>query len=844
MIECMRPGSMAPDRLLPAGALIAGVHANGMQLARTHAARIRPPALRAVLRAVLAPLRVVAASLALGATLLGQVGDEHSCRADYRIRARVDVPEHTLSGEETILWKNESRDDVPDLWFHLYWNAFANNRSTHLARSRDGFERAEQNDEWGWQRVTSVQVGGVELLPSLRWRAHDDHNDEDRTVFSVQLRQAVKPGESVPISVRWESRIPRVRRRTGYKGDFLFIAQWFPKLGVYEAGNGWNCHQFHPSTEFFSDYGAYDVTLDLPAEYAGRIGASGVLVEQRVLGERVEARFVAPSTPDQVRADSTGKFPLVHDFTWTADPDYVVHERVFRYDEWAALHPEEPPRVALALGRGLDEVRLRDVDVTVLVHPEHAEQAERHFEATCTALYFYGLWWGEYPYEHVTVVDPAYGGGAAGGMEYPTLFTAGTRKFTRRGMMTPESVTVHECGHQFWYGLVGNNEFEASWLDEGFNTFSQSEALFRHYGLSERTTDFASLPFDGVPLVASPGGSAIADALALKKWQLPLVGAIEPLRESGILDWWKLQPMLSFGRMRDDPRAGDRSGYLSDPGTDPVDTPAWRYADRASYRTNSYRRTATVLRSLAGMVGWEPFLRGMRLYSERWRYAHPYPQDFFDAFEEGAQVDVAWFFDAAFRSTATVDWSVEVSQAKEQKPKGWFEDASGEWKRRSSDAKGDEGQGDDAQAEQRERESTVQASAPAVPSNGGGSSDGAGTARKKDAWRIDVMVRRDGMLLVPLKVELRYADGARETLTWSREEQARSTWWKPLEGRELSAKKLVSAVLDPDRVYYFDKDMSDNQWFEESDEKTPWRWSERAFTQYAHLLHWFGGIGG
>lgn len=761
--------------------------------------RAGPPSL-------LAGLLVALFATTLGPIARGQADEERSCRADYRIRARVDVPGKSLSGEETILWKNESRDDVPDLWFHLYWNGFANDRSTHLREAGGDLGAAEGEDEWGWQRVVGLTVDGKDLLAGLKWRAPEDHNDDDRTVFSVQLERPVRAGESLAIDVRWEARIPRVRRRTGQKGSFLFIAQWFPKLGVYESGNGWNCRQFHANTEFFSDYGAYDVTLDLPEEYEGKIGASGVLAEpERVEGGRVTARFVAPSEEDRRNPDPTGKRPVVHDFTWTADPRYQVLERTFRYDDWAERYSDDVARTALALGRAIDEIRLRDVDVTVLVHPEHAMQGERHFEATCTALFFYGLWFGGYPYQHVTVVDPAYGAGAAGGMEYPTLFTAGSRLFATPRMLVPESVTVHECGHQFWYGLVGNNEFEAGWLDEGFNTFTQSEALFRRYGLSQVTTDFAGIPFDGTAIAAEPAGGTLGESLALRRFELPGGKGLRPIERSGFLEWWKSQPLLTFARERDDPRIADRVGYLQDPETDPVDTPGWRYADRRSYRTNSYRRTATALRSLAGMVGWERFLRGMRLYSERWRYGHPYPQDFFDAFQEGAQADIPWFFEQAFRSTATVDWSVEVSQKRLADPTGWFPDESGAFRKRET------------------------ASA---------------TPEKDRPWRIDLLVRRKGAMLLPVKLALKYEDGTGETLLWSREEQARTTWWKPLEGREPSPKKLVSAVLDPERVYEFDKNQSDNQWYDATDEATLLRWSERVFGQYAHLLHWYGGIGG
>lgn len=770
---------------------------------------------------------VLAAALGQFAPALAQATGEPPCRVDYEIQARLDASTMTLTGTETIHWLNRSRDDVHDLWFHLYWNAFANSRSTLMQETRGGEPRgvAIEGDEWGWQRVLSIEIDGQDVTKSLRYRQPDDDRGEDRTVFSVPLPKLAKTGTVVNARVTWEAKIPRVRRRTGYKGDFLLIAQWFPKLGVYETGNGWNCHQFHASTEFFSDYGTYDVTLDLPAEYEGRIGASGVQAEpSRVADGRVIARFMAPSEKDRERRDRIGKLPLVHDFTWTGDPDYVKYAATFHYDEWAARFPSEVARVAAALDRPSEDLRLRDVDVTVLLQPEHADQGERHFDATCTALFFYGLWFGEYPYEHITVVDPAWGGGAAGGMEYPTLFTAGSRKFTQPSMFSPESVTVHECGHQFWYGLVGNNEFEAAWLDEGFNTYTQNEALIRRYGQRHRTTDFASIPFDGVALAREPGGRAFADALALRRWPLPFDIALEPIKGSGFIDWWRQLPTLSFGRMRDDPRWTERTGYLADPDSDPVNTPGWRYVDRASYRQNSYARPSVALRSLCGLVGFDLFMKGMRHYSETWRYAHPYPRDFYDAFNAGAQIDVGWYFDQAFESTAIVDWQLDVDQKRVNAPAGYVQNEGGvfELLEKARDA-------DDDADKDGER------SAPA---------DSDEPADKKKPWRIDLVVRRKGTLVLPLKLALNYDDGSSETLIWSREDQARSTWWKPLLGRDPSTKKLLSAAVDPDRLYSCDTDMSNNQWHDKVDEVAPLRWAERVFTQYSHLLHWYGGIGG
>lgn len=734
-----------------------------------------------------------------------QRADEAPCRADYQIRVRYEEEGRLVVGRELIRYTNETRDDIPDLQFHLYWNAFANDRSTHLVES-GGVTRggAIKDGEFGWTRITSIVVDGEELVAGLEPHAPDDGNKDDRTVARVRLKKPIKGGTAAVVEVRWEARMPRVRRRTGWKDDFLFVAQWFPKLGVWESGNGWNCHQFHASTEFFSNYGRYDVEIDLPRKYEGKVGASGVQEgPAKVEGDRVTTRFLAPGAADRELRDRTGKLPLVHDFTWTADPDYLVHRGTFHWDEWAARHADEVDRVALALGRAREDMRLRDVDVTVLLQPEHAAQAGRHFDATCTALFFYGLWWGEYPYQHITCVDPAWGGGAAGGMEYPTLFTAGTEQWPRAIQQTPEGVTVHEAGHQFWYGLVGNNEFEAGWLDEGFNTFSQNDAQWLRYGPSARTTAYSGLNHDGVALVRAPGGTQLADALSFARVALPWLGSRDVLPASDLLRWWRDQPLLSFARSRVDQRQAERNGYLADPDTDPVDRHGWLYANSTSYRTNSYRRTANALRSLEGLVGSERFLRGMRRYSEEWRFNHPYPDDFFRVFQQGADVDVAWYFEQVFRSTATVDWQLTVAESQVTPVRGYVQGADGKY-------------------------------APAAKPEEAG----------ERLWRPEILVKRKGELLLPLEIELRWEDGHAVRRAWTREEQAHSTWWKPLKPDEARSSKLASVVLDPDKRWTFDTDLSDNEWHAKRDERAPLRHAERTWSHWMQLLHWIGGVGG
>ena len=156
-----------------------------------------------------------------------------TARVDTRIEASYLEEDRRLDGSVIQVWTNATPDTVADLWFHLYWNAFSNNESTYLTESKGKLRShsvepgTRENSEWGWQRVTSVLVDGEERLATLRYRQPDGGSPEDRSVFSIDLAHPLAPGAAVSVLVRWESKVPRVRRRTGYKDDFLMIAQWF-----------------------------------------------------------------------------------------------------------------------------------------------------------------------------------------------------------------------------------------------------------------------------------------------------------------------------------------------------------------------------------------------------------------------------------------------------------------------------------------------------------------------------------------------------------------------------------------------------------------------------------------
>ena len=517
--------------------------------------------------------------------------------ANYTIEVRLDPETRILTGRQVLEWRNRTQEPASELWFHLYWNAWKNTDSTWLRENRlaPRGPRRVRKDGWAYSRVTAMRVlpqlpfAEEDLAPTMRFVAPDDGNPDDQTVLVAPLTRYVWPGDTVRVEIEFEAKIPRTFARTGYRGDYFFLAQWFPKLAVFEADGTWNSHQFHRPTEFYSDYGVYDVQMTVPTGWV--VGATGV--EQSQTGNDD-----GTTTHRYRQAD-------VHDFAWTTSPDFLTEERMFEYE-------------------GLNPVRMR-----FLYQPEHAGQVDRHFKATETALKYYGLWYGEYPYEQVTFVDPAWGSGS-GGMEYPTFFTCGTAVWNPFGSGRPEGVTIHEAGHQFWYGIVGNNEFEHAWIDEGLNTFSTARAQTAEYGASMYTQRF----FKGF---------------------LPVM--IPEIVQSRIL-------RSGMNRYRQNARREVQA------------TPTYLYHP-ASASSITYSKTALWLLTLENLLGWETFQPAMSEFFNRWKFRHPEPDDFFAVFNEVSGQDLSWFFDQVYRQEVAFDFAVDRVSSAAVETKG-YADRDGE----------------------------------------------------------------------------------------------------------------------------------------------------------------------
>ncbi|HEX8027274.1 MAG TPA: M1 family metallopeptidase [Vicinamibacterales bacterium] len=515
--------------------------------------------------------------------------------ANYDIDVTLEPATRTLTGRELITWRNPGQIAAYSIRLHLYWNAFRNTNSTWLKQRHlvgDNPFADSTADGFGYTNVTKLirlNDDGTEtdLMKDFRYISPDDQNKDDRSLAAASLEKPVEPGGTMQLRVEWTGKFPRNFDRTGAIGNYFFVSQWFPKLGVFEQG--WTAHQFFANSEFYSDFGTYDVRMTVPSGWI--LGATGI---------------------EQSRTDANGKTTHrytqddVHDFAWTTSPDFIEKRRQF----------EQPGRTP--------------VQLRLLIQPEHEGLAERHFAGAEAALKYYGEWYGSYPYATLTIVDPAFQS-ESGGMEYPTIFTAGTRWWSPLHSNDPEYVVLHEAGHQFWYGLVANNEVEFAWLDEGLNEYTdsrvQAEVFQPNYLVQRFFGDF-------IP------------------WQYRDIA----LKRATDTNW-----MNTYRRV---------------PDRDSLSTPTaslWP----GSHQNMSYHKTALMLHTLERMYTWEVMQRALGIYFTRWKFKHPRPEDFFAVIDEVTGKDHKWFIDQVYNSSNTFDYAVESLASEPIAARGLMESPDG-----------------------------------------------------------------------------------------------------------------------------------------------------------------------
>ena len=368
--------------------------------------------------------------------------------ANYDIEVHLDHKGKSASCIQKLNWKNTSPDTLRELRFYMYMNAFKDLKSTYLKNTRKMFGQDLNNrteKEWGHIEVTqAVDRNGNDLVQNQEYIQPNDGNALDKTVLSIPLEMPLLPGEVIELDMNFDVKLPRTIVRSGYgPRDFFLFVHWFPQVCVYEPkvdGNwGWNSHQFMPGTEFFSDFGDYNVEIYASDHLV--IGGSGCKTfSGKVLGT-IGEQLVRFQAHDLI------------DFGWVAYPEYETYTSTYG-----------------------------DTDIEILMVPEHCAFADRYLKAIEQSLEYLEKHVGKYPYPKITVVDPPTHTLNSGFMEYPMMITGATAYGIPRSVRSVESLVIHEFTHMYFMASLASNEKEEAWLDEGFVTYFEDRILDHYYG--------------------------------------------------------------------------------------------------------------------------------------------------------------------------------------------------------------------------------------------------------------------------------------------------------------------------------------------------------------------------
>ena len=368
-------------------------------------------------------------------------------RVDYRIEATLDARANQVRARETISYTNASPDTLTYLWLHVEQNICAPVSVTNklnqppLVFGPSTFDFSCQGFVGG-DSIESVISAGRRLVVLL-----------DGTTMRVELPAALPPGGKVDIDIAWNFRVPEYGAgRMGRDGQLFEIAQWYPRVAVYDDVRGWNHEPYIGAGEFYLEYGSFDVALKVPAGFV--VAATGSLLNpEAVLTAQQRERLAAALQSEQpvaiIAVSEVGK-PATR--PRTSDP----------YLTWR-FHADNVRDFAFAAGPNLrwDASGYNGILINTLYRPSAPLWTEANTMARAAIKYFSEQWY-PYPYPHATTVE-----GPIEGMEYPML------TFVPKGVSREDLqwVLMHEFGHEWFPMIVGSNERLYPWMDEGFNTF-------------------------------------------------------------------------------------------------------------------------------------------------------------------------------------------------------------------------------------------------------------------------------------------------------------------------------------------------------------------------------------
>lgn len=357
---------------------------------------------------------------------------------DYAMDVTMDVETFKYEGAQKLVYTNNSPDQLNRVYYHLYYNAFqpGSEMDKRLQTIKDGDKRMLSEGQSRIATLAENEIGFLHISTLTQDGVAVEFNEEE-TILVVDLEKPIAPGESTTFDMTFRGQVPLQIRRSGRnskEGIALSMSQWYPKMVEYDF-EGWHPNPYI-AREFHGVWGDFDVKITIDKSYT--LGGTGYLQNPQEIGHGYEA----PGTKVKTKGKTLTwhfKAPMVHDFMWAADPEYV-HD-VVPMENGPTLH------------------------FLYKNKPELAENWKGLQPKTVAAMEFFSKNVGNYPYEQYSVIQ-----GGDGGMEYAmsTLIT-GERKF---GSLV--GVMVHEMAHSWFQHILATNESKHSWMDEGFTTFISS----------------------------------------------------------------------------------------------------------------------------------------------------------------------------------------------------------------------------------------------------------------------------------------------------------------------------------------------------------------------------------
>ena len=358
---------------------------------------------------------------------IGEIGERNS----YTIHCILDTENMTLSANEKLRYYNSSNLSMNEIYFHIYPNAFKRKETAPFLF--DDFEGAYKGGfEPGYIEVLSISSEDERGERSLEY----SFSGEGETILKVDLGYPLKPYKKIDLEFNFKLQIPPANERFGYSERNVNLGNWYPIAAVYDEKNGWNLDKYYAIGDpFYSSIADYNVSIKAPKDYI--IASSGNFIDKKSEGDMIIWSFEEKA---------------LRDFAFVACKDF--------------------------------DVKKKKVDGTIIKSYFYKKDEERGKEALewgAKAIEVFNKLYGKYPYGEFSIVGTEF----PSGMEYPMLIYISDKYYKPSYPVDALIITiVHEVAHQWFYGIVGNDQIDEPWLDEGFASYS--ETLFAEEVLGKR----------------------------------------------------------------------------------------------------------------------------------------------------------------------------------------------------------------------------------------------------------------------------------------------------------------------------------------------------------------------